>query len=181
VEGDVQVRGSIVLGLAMLMACTSSSTKRAEQYTACETAYRNAQRITECLIMKFDWKSSEASLAGDSYGIWMAGQGRNPLSWIDPPKSLEADLKSVLSDFSLGEEAYFADNVRYSADTRSVPWVARLDSTYHLRVVLGPYTGSWTGILEREGLRCVIHVGPGTYAPATEELVPACEGISQRP
>jgi len=155
--------------------------RRAEQYTACETAYRNAQRITECLIMKFDWKPSDASLAGDSYGVWMTGRGRNPLSWIDPPKNLEAELKSILTDFSLGEEAYFAENVRYTADARSISWVADLDSTYDLRIVLGPYTQSWTGILERKGLRCVIHVGAGTYAPATTELVPACEEISKRP
>jgi hypothetical protein len=161
----------VVLPLLGLVACDSPS-RRAEQYTTCETAYRNAQRITECLIMKYNWDASAAGSAGTSYELYVTGWGRNPLYYIRGPKEpIAEEMKAILWDLSMSQAARIDRRLGYTSHVTDIPWVEHVDSAFSVRIVQArPWTG-WSAVVEsaRYHLRCAIYDGVHPVAPATSE------------
>lgn len=166
----------VLSGLMVVVACTPSREKRAAQFDACETAYRDGQRITECLIMKYDWEPTTASIAGGSWGLWEIGKGRHPRSWIGPPREPAVEMRSILRDFAMGQEAYFQEHGRYASDAQEIRWVSDLDSVYHLKVEYRVRNG-WGATLTRDSLQCATFVGGRLLAPATREFEPVCAAL----
>jgi hypothetical protein len=169
-----------VVALLTFCACAPSPNKRAEQYATCETAYRNAQRITECLIMKYDWKPLDASVAGGSYDTYLAGWGRNPLYYIRGPlREPRAEMKAILFDFAMSEAARMDRAGEYWRYADSVPWAKNLNTSYHLTVVQGGVLG-YSAVLtdSQHHLRCALFVNVHPEAPATEEGMPACDSLA---
>lgn len=176
---ELRRRGGLVMSFAILLleACMPRTERRAEQYRSCETAYRlMAQRVTECLIMKYDWEPGYAGLVGATYDLYLSGRARNPLYLIRGPEHpAAAELKSILQDLAMGQAARVDQGFGYTARITDIPWVADLDPAYDVRIERATYRGWAASIVsQRDSLRCAVFYGGPPLAPATQDSYPAC-------
>ena len=162
---------------ALTIACAKNDNQRRAEYDACSTAYKVGQRITECLIMKYNWPPGEANTVGFAYDEFLQGKMRDPAhTWpvSRTPLPHREEMKAVLRDLIIGEEAYWSDSIRYTKNAADIPWVQSLDSSYRLRIITAGARG-WSAEVShtRSSLRCGVFMGP---PPADRGVAAANEG-----